>query len=240
MGSEIPPAWGEEKMPYSQVPLNAGGSRWTSSVPQAQRKLPLKFVPSQTCGNFVELQIWMTGLLFVLVVMQVSKTLHDVQMKLDRWGFTGQCRRSVEVMDGKEVLAHQEEERLWTGVRAAVRKTLEYGSGTYKIDRGEQLWLVQVKVAQGRLWGGARCLCPSRRCQKRMGMLLLFHHISQEETEGKAMLKSSEEAGKAFIVYKTWKTKAIRWKLIYFTYLHFECLEFTKPYLRGWVFLDCF
>lgn len=34
-------------------------------------------------------------------------------------------------------------------------------------------------------------------------MLLLFHHISQEETEGKAMLKSSEEAGKAFIVYKT-------------------------------------
>lgn len=69
-------------MPYSQVSLDAGGSRWTLSVPQAQRKLPLKFVPSQTCGNFVELQIWMTGLLFVLVAMQVSKTLHDVQTKL--------------------------------------------------------------------------------------------------------------------------------------------------------------
>lgn len=61
-------------MPHSQVSLDAGGSRWTLSVPQAQRKLPLKFVPSQTCGNFVALQIWMTGVLFVLVAMQVSKT----------------------------------------------------------------------------------------------------------------------------------------------------------------------
>lgn len=40
-----------------------------------------------------------------------------------------------------------------------------------------------------------------------MGILLLFHHISQEKTEVKAMLKSSEEVGKAFIVSKTQNQK---------------------------------
>lgn len=134
-------------MPDSQVSLDAGGSRWTLSVSQAPRKLPLKFVPSQTWGDFVDLQIWMTGLLLVLVVMQVSKTLHGVQMKSVQLAvrLTGQCSRSMEVMDGKEVLAHQED-RLWTRVMAGAREALEYGNGTLTIDRGENLWL-------GSKWG---------------------------------------------------------------------------------------
>lgn len=38
---------------------------------QAQGKLPLKFVPFQTSGNLAELQIGMTGLLLILVTMQI-------------------------------------------------------------------------------------------------------------------------------------------------------------------------
>jgi len=50
-------------------------------VPQAWGKLPLKFVPCQTSGDIVELQIRMTGLLLILVVMQISKTMRDDRIK---------------------------------------------------------------------------------------------------------------------------------------------------------------
>lgn len=117
-----------------------------------------------------------------------------------------QCR-SMEVMDGKEMPAQQHKGRLWAGVRAGEGEALEYGSGISRIDREELLWL-------GSKWRWLKALRWSRVFmsqqemseENRIPFLFLFHHTSQEETEGKAM-KSSEEVGKTFIFSKSWKQK---------------------------------
>lgn len=206
VGSEVPAASSEEKMPESQVSFHAAGARRIWWVPQAQRKLPLELVPSQAWGNCVELQIWMTGLLFVLV-MWVSK---DCMMP--RWNqFT------------MRLPCAENPWRRWMGKRwqlTSKKGDFEQGWGQQQekhwnmamehlklIEKSTYGW-GQVKVAQGRLWVEQGdyvpgCLC---RCQMRME-ILLSNHISQEETKGKAMLKSSEEAGRAFIFSKTWKQK---------------------------------
>lgn len=61
--------------------FDPGGFLWDLSVPRGMGKLPLKFVPSPTSGDLVDLQVQITGLLAFLVVMQISKPLGDFQEK---------------------------------------------------------------------------------------------------------------------------------------------------------------
>lgn len=140
----------------------------------------------------------------------------------------------------KEMPAQQQERRLWVGVRAAVTEALGCGNGISKIDREEHLWLrsqwrwlrAGSEVEQG-------VYVPAGDVRRQWDTFFCFITFLRKKQRARQCW-NPQRNWKSIYFLQIMKTKTIRWKLIYFAYLHLECLEFAKTYLRGWLFLDCF